>query len=123
MVVAVTDNAEGIYCEGQDRKQNVLIYGTHPLLRSRLNIAPCALFQFCVDRSPKHGQRRTANGQWVQQGDNVFIVGVYTHLFPIARLYAEGFYGWYRIHNSIFKTLQILQVDEDGEPLTDCGHS
>ena len=30
----------------------------------------------------------------------------------------DGYYGWYRIHSSIFKTLQSLQVDEEGEPLT-----
>ncbi len=30
----------------------------------------------------------------------------------------DGYYGWYRIHSSVFKTLQQLQVDEDGEPLT-----
>jgi hypothetical protein len=76
-----------------------------------------------VDRAPKYGERRIVNGQWVQQEDNVFIVGVYTHLFPIARLYAEGYHGWYRIQNSVFKTLQSLQVDEEGEPLTDASRA
>jgi hypothetical protein len=33
-------------------------------------------------------------------------------------LYTPGYYGWYRIHNSVFKTLHKLQVDEDGEPRT-----
>jgi hypothetical protein len=46
------------------------------------------------------------------------IVGVYTHVFHIANLYTPGYYGWYRIHNSVFKTLHKLQVDEDGEPRT-----
>jgi hypothetical protein len=38
-------------------------------------------------------------------------------MIPDALQY-DGYYGWYRIHSSIFKTLQSLQVDEEGEPLT-----
>ena len=116
--VAATDNALGIYCESEKRLAHVLIYATHTLLHAHPTLATTTVFELCVDRAPQHGERRVANGQWVQQEHNVFIVGVYTHIFPIAKLYTQGYYGWYRIHNSVFKTLQNLQVDEDGEPLT-----
>ena len=96
----------------------MLIYATHTLLHSHPTLATTAIFELCVDRAPQHGERRVVNGQWVQQEHNVFIVGLYTHIFPIAKLYTKGYYGWYRIHNSVFKTLQKLQVDEDGEPRT-----
>jgi len=116
--VAASDGAPGIYCENKKRKSNVLIYGTHTLHHNHPTSATCAVFELCVDRAAKHGERRVVKGQWVQQEHNVFIVGVYTHLFPIAKLNTDGYYGWYRIHCSVFRTLQNLQVDEDGEPLT-----
>ena len=100
----------------------MLNYGTHTIHRNHPTIATCAILQLCVDRGPTgYGVRRTVRGQWVQQEDRVFIVGVYTHLFPIAQLYAMGFIGWYRIHNTVFEALQILQVDEKGEPLDEDG--
>jgi hypothetical protein len=116
--VCASDDAPGIYCEREKRLANVLIYATHTLLHAHPTLATTTVFELCVDRAHQHGERRVVNGQWVQQEHNVFIVGVYTHIFPIAKLYTTGYYGWYRIHNSVFETLQDLQVDEDGEPLT-----
>ena len=116
--VSASDGAKGIYCEKKARKANVMIYASHTLLHAHPTLATTAIFELCVDRAPKHGERRTVKGQWIQQEHNVFIVGVYTHVFHIASLYTPGYYGWYRIHNSVFKTLHKLQVDEDGEPRT-----
>ena len=87
-------------------------------LRLTPTLATTTIFQLCADRGNQgHGERRVANRQWVQQEHNVFIMGVYTDVFPIAKLYTKGHNGWYRIHHSVFETLQNMQVDEDGEPL------
>ena len=44
------------------------------------------------------------------------VCGVYTHLLPIADLYGPGFHGRYRIHNSVYSSLNSLYVDETGHP-------
>ena len=121
--VAASDGAVGVYCEGEARKTGVSIYGAHTLLEKHKTIATCAILELCVDRVPTaQGVRRTVREQWVQQEDRVFIVGVYTHLFPIAQLYAPGFTGWYRIHDTVFETLHILQVDENGAACNESDH-
>ena len=116
--VAASDGVEGVYCEGDKRKDCLLNYGTHTIHRDHPTIATCAILELCVDRGHAgYGIRQTVQKQWVQQEDRIFIVGVYTHLFPIAQLYAKGFIGWYRIHNTVFTALHILQVDDNGNPL------
>ena len=115
--VAVTDGAEGIDCEPERRLFLTLNYGTHSLVKANPALAISTIFQLCVDRSECYGERRVANRQWVQQEHNVFIVGIYTHLLPIAKLYTKGFNGWYRIHCSVFAALHDMEVDEDGRPV------
>ena len=115
--VAATGGVKGVYAEGDKRKANVCIYATHTLLPSHPQVATCVILELCVDRG---AGARTIHGQWVQQEHAVFITGVYTHVFPIARLYTKGFIGWYRIHDSVFDTLHTLQVDDDGVCNEDC---
>ena len=115
--VAVTDGAVGIYCEGEHRMHLGMNYATHSVVEAHPALVITTMFELCVDRSECYGERRVAHRQWVQQEHNVFIVGVYTHLLPIAKLYTKGFNGWFRIHCSVFAALQDLEVDEDGRPI------
>ena len=39
-----------------------------------------------------------------------------THLLPIADLYGPGFHGRYRIHNSVYVTLNNVYIDDEGQP-------
>ena len=42
------------------------------------------------------------------------VTGVYTHLLPIADLYGPGFHGRYRIHNSVYVTLDSTYIEDEG---------
>ena len=117
--VAASDGAAGYaYVEKDKRKSLALTYATHTLHQCNPAIATCAVLELCVDRGETaHGVRSVVRGQWVQEEHRIFITGVFTHVFPIAQLYAKGFLGWCRIHISVFTALQNLQVDDHGKAL------
>ena len=52
----------------------------------------------------------------MQPKGTVMVLGVYTHLLPIADLYGPGFHGRYRIHNSVYATLSDVYLDSEGQP-------
>jgi len=114
--VAASDGAAGyVYVEKDSRRHLSLRYATVTLCQCNPALATCAVLELCVDRGqPDWGVRSVVRGQWVQEEHRIFITGVFTHVFPIAQLYAKGFLGWARIHNSVITALQNLQVDDHG---------
>ena len=104
-----------VFVENEKRKLLGFRYATCTLCLSNPALVKCAVFELCVDRGPtEHGIQRVVRDQWVQQEHRIFITGVFTHIFPIANLYAKGMRGWAAIHESVFDNLQHLQVGEDG---------
>ena len=104
-----------VFVEKNDRRHHGFRYATVTLCKDNPALATCAVFQLCVDRGDTvHGVKRVVKGQWVQEEHRVFITGVYTHIFPIAHLYAKGMSGWASIHESVYTNLQHLQVGKSG---------
>ena len=98
-----------VFVEKQDRKHNGFRYATCALCESNPALVKCAVFELCVDRGDTEpGIQSVVREQWVQEEHRIFITGVYTHIFPIAHLYAKGMCGWAAIHESVFDNLQYL---------------
>jgi hypothetical protein len=102
----------GICVYSAERKQESLLHATHTLLPHHPEVAACAILELCVDRSKG---TQVEPGLWVQPEGTVMVLGVYTHLLPIADLYAPGFHGRYRIHNSVYVTLHSIYIAEEGQ--------
>ena len=114
--VAASGGAKGyVFVEKNDRRHLGFRYATVTLCKCNPALATCAVLELCVDRGDtEHGVQSVVRGQWVQEEHRVFITGVYTHIFPIAHLYAKGMCGWAAIHESVFDNLQYLQVGNHG---------
>ena len=101
----------GICVYSAERKQESLLHATHTLMPHHPEVAACAILELCVDRSKG---TQIEPGLWVQPEGTVMVTGVYTHLLPIADLYGPGFHGRYRIHNSVYVTLDSTYIDDEG---------
>jgi hypothetical protein len=100
--VCVTSGKEGIYCERKNRVQCCMGYATHSLAG---NVVAACIMELCVDRS----KGTSIHSQWVQPEGSVLITGIYTHVVPLTSLFKPGYFGWYRLHNSIFTLLPNMK--------------
>jgi hypothetical protein len=110
--VTLIANRPGIGVFTEEYKQDALGYATHILMPHHPEIAVAVILQLCVDRDKG---TQVEPGLWSQPEGTVMVCGVYTHLLPIADLYGHQFHGRYRIHNSVYSTLNSVYVDEEGK--------
>ena len=116
--VCATAGVKAVYCERESQKTRCLIYATHTPVPGHPGFAVAVIFELCVDRQSP-GARTINNSQWGQCEDSNFITGVFTHIFPIARAYDNGFRGWFRLHLSLYAHLKRIRFDDDGRVVLD----
>ena len=109
--VSATDNRAGIYCERRKRLDNVLAYYVpHVCHAPKYGLLSGIVLELLVDRA----RGCTVNRQWCQkEEESVIITGVYMHVWSIAHFRANGFAGWYQIHNSAFEKLRHYYDDSE----------
>jgi hypothetical protein len=103
----ITDNKQGVYCEGRARRLNAIKYSTLNFTRDQTSTdltLYSALVDIAVNREYPYG--RTANSQWVQDPGSILINGVYIHALPVGKLYEEGYLGEWTISNSMCESLR-----------------
>ena len=77
-----------------------------------------AFFDLAVNREVG----TTANKQWVQPVDSVIIAGMYIHCLPVAKLYVNGYNGWWTIASSVFESIRTHKFLRDRSEDTVAGN-
>jgi hypothetical protein len=113
-----TAGCVGIYMEQLERVENAVAYITHTVIKLSDNKRTIpflggALLELAVNDSVRGG----IHSQWfARKPEDVIIRGIHIHLLPIHRIFAEGFFGSFWIHQSVMKFGESL---EEGLDLSD----
>ena len=103
---SVTGDKIGVYFERPRRKANSFAYATHNLFGTD-GLLTAVVFEAMIDKR----KGTTVNKQWVQPAGSFVLTGVYTHQFPITRLYSKGMVGSLRVHKDVFLLLRTCYAE------------